>query len=66
MWEESAALLTTRMRQIGMTRILFGCDSPIPGNSPAEFLERWRKLPLSGEEFQKIESNAAPYLSPKR
>lgn len=64
MWEQSAALLTKRMRQIGMDRILFGCDSPIPGNSPREFLERWHKLPLTPEEFQRIESNTAPYLSP--
>jgi predicted TIM-barrel fold metal-dependent hydrolase len=66
MWEESAGLLTRRMRQIGMDRILFGCDSPIPGNSPREFLDRWHKLPLTAEEFQRIESNAAPYLTPTR
>jgi len=66
MWEQSATLLTTRMRQIGMDRILFGCDSPIPGNSPREFLKRWYKLPLTVEEFQRIESNTAPYLSPAR
>jgi predicted TIM-barrel fold metal-dependent hydrolase len=66
MWEQSAALLTKRVRQIGVDRILFGCDSPIPGNSPREFLERWRKLPLTAEEFQRIESNIAPYLSPAR
>jgi hypothetical protein len=28
--------------------------------------EYWRKLPLTAEEFQKIESNVAPYLSPAR
>lgn len=66
MWEQSAALLAERIRQIGMGRILFGCDSPIPGNSPREFLERWRKLPLTHQEFQRIESNVAPYLSPAR
>jgi predicted TIM-barrel fold metal-dependent hydrolase len=66
MWEQSAPLLIKRMRQIGMSRILFGCDSPIPGNSPSEFLERWRKLPLTGDEFRSIESNVAPYLSPTR
>jgi predicted TIM-barrel fold metal-dependent hydrolase len=66
MWEKNAAHLIKRMRQIGMDRILFGCDSPIPGNSPREFLERWRKLPLTAEEFQRIESNVAPYLSPSR
>jgi predicted TIM-barrel fold metal-dependent hydrolase len=66
MWEQSAALLTKRMRQIGMDRILFGCDSPIPGNNPREFLERWHELPLTADEFQRIESNTAPYLSPAR
>jgi predicted TIM-barrel fold metal-dependent hydrolase len=65
MWEQSAALLTKRMRQIGMDRIVFGCDSPIPGNSPREFLQRWRRLPLTDEEFQKIESNIVPYLNPR-
>ena len=66
MWEQNAALLTKRMHQIGMGRILFGCDSPIPGNSPREFLEHWHKLPLTNEEFWRIESNVAPYLSPAR
>jgi len=66
MWEKNAALLAKRMRQIGMDRILFGCDSPIPGNSPREFLDRWRGLPLTAEGFRRIESNIAPYLSPVR
>jgi predicted TIM-barrel fold metal-dependent hydrolase len=66
MWEENAALLTKRMRQIGMDRILFGSDAPIPGNRPREFLERWHKLPLTEEEFQRIEANVAPYLSSTR
>jgi predicted TIM-barrel fold metal-dependent hydrolase len=66
MWEQSAALLMKRVRQIGIDRILFGCDSPIPDNSPRQFLERWRRLPLTAEEFQGIESNIAPYLSPGR
>jgi predicted TIM-barrel fold metal-dependent hydrolase len=35
MWEQSVVLLIKRMRQIGMDRILFGCDSPAPGNSPS-------------------------------
>jgi len=64
MWEQNASLLTERMRQIGMNRILFGVDGIIPGNSPTEFLERWHKLPLSAAEFRQIESNVAPYLRP--
>lgn len=66
MWEQSAALLARRMRQIGMDRLLFGCDSPVPGNSPREFLARWHKLPLTPEAFRRIESNTAPYLSSPR
>lgn len=66
MWEQNAALLTRRMRQVGMDRIVFGCDSSIPGNSPREFLARWHKLPLTSEEFQRIESNTAPYWLPVR
>lgn len=64
--KRSAALLTKRMRQIGMDRILFGSDTPFPGNGPREYLERWHKLPLTPEEFQQIESNIAPYLRPAR
>jgi hypothetical protein len=37
-----------RVHQIGIEGILFGCDSPIPGNSPREFLERWRKKGFKG------------------
>jgi len=55
-----------RVHQIGIEGILFGCDSPIPGNSPREFLERWHKLPLTDQEFQRIESNIAPYLRSTR
>ena len=66
MWEQSAALLAHRIRQIRTDRILFGCDSPVTGNSPREFLERWHKLPLTAEEFKRIESNIAPYLGPAR
>jgi predicted TIM-barrel fold metal-dependent hydrolase len=63
---ESATLIVKRMRQIGMDRILFGSDMPFPGNGPREYLERWRKLPLTPEEFQRIESNIAPYLNAAR
>jgi predicted TIM-barrel fold metal-dependent hydrolase len=64
--KKSAALLTKRIRQIGMDRILFGSDTPFPGNGPREYLERWHKLPLTTGEFQQIESNIAPYLRPAR
>ena len=65
--KENAARLTKRMRQIGMDRILFASDAPpFPGNGPREYLERWHQLPLTPAEFQRIESNIAPYLKSAR
>jgi predicted TIM-barrel fold metal-dependent hydrolase len=62
MWEDKAGLIVTRIRQIGINRVLYGSDVAIPGNSPKEALQRWHKLPLAREEFRTIESNVAPYL----
>ena len=52
------------MRSIGMDRILFGSDMPLPSNaSPREW---WRKsilpLPLKDEEIRDIADNMPPYL----
>jgi predicted TIM-barrel fold metal-dependent hydrolase len=63
MWEDRAALIVERIRQIGIHRILYGSDAAVPGNLPREALERWRRLPLTQEEFRAIESNIAPYVS---
>jgi predicted TIM-barrel fold metal-dependent hydrolase len=57
-----APLLAQRIREIGVSRILYGSDAPIKGNFPAEALERWHALPLSAEEFHAIETNVAPFL----
>ena len=60
---DEAALLATRMRQIGVQRILFGSDGATGGNAPPR--EAWaafRKLPLTGAEFRTIAVNMPPYL----
>jgi predicted TIM-barrel fold metal-dependent hydrolase len=50
--------IATRIRQIGLGRILYASDAPPP--------EAWKdfrsKLPLTDEEFRAIESNVAPYM----
>lgn len=58
--EEMAAL----MRQVGLGRVLYGSDMPLPWNpTPREW---WRKtvltLPLSDEEIRDIADNLPPYV----
>jgi predicted TIM-barrel fold metal-dependent hydrolase len=54
--------IAARIRQIGPQRVLFGSDGAIPGNSPREFWERFRQLPLTEPEFRTIEGNLAPFV----
>ena len=60
---DEAAVLSTRMRQIGVQRILFGSDGATGGNAPPR--EAWaafRTLPLTEGEFRTIAMNVPPYL----
>jgi len=58
-----AQLIATRIRQLGVQRVLYGSDAATGGNLPpreswAEFL----KLPLTPADFQTIATNVAPYM----
>jgi uncharacterized protein len=60
---QEAALLVSRMRQIGLQRILYGSDGATGGNPPPR--EAWaafRTLPLTEAEFRTIAANVPPYL----
>jgi predicted TIM-barrel fold metal-dependent hydrolase len=62
--DESIAFMAARMRQIGITRLLYGSDMAIGDNAvPAEY---WRALVersgLTSSELQAISRNVAPYL----
>jgi predicted TIM-barrel fold metal-dependent hydrolase len=61
-WKQRRELIATRVRQLGLNRVLFGSDGAIPGNSPYEYWTRFRQLPLSDSEFQTIERNIAPHM----
>jgi len=61
-WEKKANLIAERIRQIGVSRILFGADGASGGNLRHERLGSIRKLPLTDEEFRVIASNVAPYM----
>jgi predicted TIM-barrel fold metal-dependent hydrolase len=61
-WKEKGELITTRVRQLGLDRVLYGSDGAVPGNTPHEYWTRFRRLPLSDVEFRTIEGNFAPYM----
>ena len=62
MWEDKADLLVTRIRQIGTDRLLYGSDAATADNEPKDALKRWHSLPLTQEEFWRIDNNVVPYL----
>jgi predicted TIM-barrel fold metal-dependent hydrolase len=61
-WKAKGALIVRRIRQLGLSRILYGSDGAVPGNTPREAWQAFRELPLSEEEFARIAGNVAPYL----
>lgn len=65
---DKAARVANRMRQLGLKRLLYGSDSPVPGNLPTDTYRRWRQIPLTEQEFRVIENNPTPYIrkAPKR
>jgi uncharacterized protein len=59
----NAALVTKRIRQVGVERILFGSDAAAGGNlRPREAWAAFCRLPLTEAEFKTIARNVAPYL----
>jgi hypothetical protein len=60
---EEAALIVRRLREIGVGRILYGSDAPVPGNaSPRDGWKYFRALPLTEAAFKAIASNVPPYM----
>jgi uncharacterized protein len=65
--EDRLALITKRLRSLGMQRILYGSDAAAGGNlPPREGWAAFRRLPLSEAEFQTIANNVPPYMPPIR
>ncbi len=59
----NAALVSKRIRQVGVKRILYGTDAAVGDNlRPRESWAAFRKLPLTESEFKQIGRNVAPYL----
>jgi predicted TIM-barrel fold metal-dependent hydrolase len=67
MTAEQAEMMVTRMRQIGLSRILYASDGQ-PPNRPtaAHWMLTRRKLPLTVAELKTIAENVAPYMRSSR
>jgi predicted TIM-barrel fold metal-dependent hydrolase len=62
-WEDKTTLVAQRIRELGVSRVLYGSDGAAGENlRPREAWAAFRRLPLSGEEFKQIEANVAPYM----
>lgn len=60
---DEAKLIATRIRQLGVQRIVYGSDAASGGNlPPREGWAAFRKLPLTEDEFRTIARNAPPYM----
>jgi len=60
---EDAKLLATRIRQLGIDRVLYGSDAAAGGNlAPRESWAAFLKVPLTEAEFRTIANNVAPYM----
>lgn len=62
-WTDKVSIIASRIRQLGIARVLYGSDGAGQGNAtPLEAWTAFRKLPLSEAEFQSIANNVAPYM----
>lgn len=62
-WQQKKVLIAERIRQVGVSRILWGSDGAFGGGmTPEQALRAYRQLPLSVQEFHTIDTNMAPYM----
>ena len=62
-WRSKKSLIAQRIREIGVSRIVWGSDGAFGGGvTPQQALYAYRQLPLTAAEFQTIDTNLAPYM----
>jgi len=60
---DKLSLIATRIRQIGLERVLYGSDGALPpAYTPKKAWEAFRRLPLTDAELKTIANNRAPYM----
>lgn len=60
--DEQVHALVSRIRQVGVGRVIYGSDGAVPGNTPSEAWTRFMRLPLTEAELSAIRDNVAPYM----
>jgi predicted TIM-barrel fold metal-dependent hydrolase len=61
-WKSKKQLIASRIREVGIHRILFGSDSAWTNFTPLQAVAAFHELPLTREEFLVIDNNVAPYI----
>jgi predicted TIM-barrel fold metal-dependent hydrolase len=62
-WEDKKSQIAQRIRQVGVSRSLWGSDGAFGGGmTPDQALRAFEELPLTKREFQRIYSNLTPYM----
>ena len=61
-WTDKKQLIASRIREIGVHRILFGSDSAWTSFTPLKAEAVFHELPLSSDEFNVVDANAPPYM----
>ena len=62
-WRPQAQLIASRIRALGVERVLFGSDGAgDPNPTPQQAWASFRELPLTDEEFRTIAGNVTSYL----
>jgi predicted TIM-barrel fold metal-dependent hydrolase len=62
-WKSKKQLIASRIRQVGVHRILFGSDGAWTNFTPLRAEAAFHQLPLTREEFQVIDNNSPPYIA---
>lgn len=61
-WKSKKQLIASRIREVGIHRILFGSDSAWTNFTPLQAEVAFHELPLTREELLVIDNNVAPYI----
>ena len=59
----AAEIVATRIRQLGVERVVYGSDAAVGEATPANQWSNFSRLPLSQSELAAIATNLAPYWS---
>jgi predicted TIM-barrel fold metal-dependent hydrolase len=62
-WREKKAQIAERIREVGVTRILWGSDGAFGGGmTPEQALRAFEELPLSKQEFRTVYGSMTSYM----